>query len=202
MVRVRKLAQHSVRAESLLSQVTSPLREALGQASQLDSELSQSSLGSLAARRLMPGVFLLLLLPALFVIIPLLGLAIVTHLTSVKRYGSTTTYVLEGLLIIALIARAVMRARAARRAEPDPINEEFTLAPVEVEERLASGQLRPWDLVHDGQVWNTLEQSPAFEFACEEPLARLRTRRRLVGTAKLLAWVAALVGYAHWLTSE
>jgi hypothetical protein len=44
-------------------------------------------------------VFLVLLLPALFVVIPLVGVALLTHLKSLQRYGPTVTYVLEGLLI-------------------------------------------------------------------------------------------------------
>lgn len=202
MVRVRKLAQQVVRDELLLWRLLAPLREALRGASQLDASLNQSALGALASRRLMPGAFLLLLLPLVFVLVPLGFIVVATHLKAMRLYGPVVTWGLEGLLAAIVVGRLVGRLRDARRPEVEPVNEELTLAPAEVEERLASGQLRPFDLVHDGQVWRTLEQSPQFEFACEVPLARLRTRRRLVAAAKVLGWAALVVVAMRWLFSD
>lgn len=199
MVRVRKLAKQVVRDEPLLWRLLAPFREGLQSASQLDGRLQESTLGYLASRRLMPGVYLMLVMPLLFVVVPAGVVVVLTHLKALRLYGPVVTWSLEGLLAIAVITRAISRFRDARRPAVEPGQEEFLLTPSDVEAQLASGQLRPFDLVHDGQVWNTLQQSPQFEFACDVPVARMRRRRRLVGTAKVVAWGTLLILYARWL---
>jgi len=196
MVRVRKLARLMVPGESVFRSLFAPLREA----SQLDSQLNESFAGAVVSRKLMPTVYLLLLLPLLCLLFPALMLVAATHARATEQFGEPAAWVLEGLLVVGVCARLIFKAWTASR-EVEPRSEELTLSPAEVEARLASGQLRPWDLVHDGQVWNTLEASPQFEFACEEPVARERRRRRLALAGKLFGWAAVLAAYAWWMTS-
>lgn len=198
-VRIRKLALQTVRAEPWLVRFFAPLRATFTRISEVDEQLRQSVVGSMVARRLTGGALLIVILPYLAGFFFGLWLLVTTHLKAVRLYGGLVTWALEGILVLALVVWGVTSVRASRRAEAtEPQNEELQLAPPEVEERLASGDLRPWDLMHDGAVWKTLDSSPQFEFSCEVPLARLRLRSRLLMSTQILGWTGVVVAFLWW----
>lgn len=137
---------------------------------------------------------------------------LLAHQKFLRLFGEGIVYGVEAVLLAGVIAFVVAQVRASRRPEVEPVDEEFELAPVQVEERLAAGTLLPRDLVQEGIVWRSLGDSALFAVACEAPLAKQRARERMFLAVQIVIGLAifSLIGgfffgfveIMHWLTHD
>ncbi|MFT3713435.1 MAG: hypothetical protein QM817_37745 [Archangium sp.] len=120
---------------------------------------------------------------------------LMAHDKFVRLWGSPV-YVVELVLFAGaavLGVRWYLASQVVRRPK-EPQDEELELNPTAVELQLASGQLKPLDLVHERGTWTTLIESIQFAEVAEPSHRRSQARARVVMALMVVGGLAVALG--------
>lgn len=119
-------------------------------------------------------------------------IAWLAHRKMMRLFGEVPVLLVEGALAAGIVAFVVRQVIAARKPKVEPQDTELELVPLQVQEQLAAGTLRPLDLVHERGAWTTLFESIQFSEA-SEPAQRLAQRKAQAALAVMVLGGLALV---------
>jgi len=108
------------------------------------------------------------------------------HRKLVRSFGALPVLLVEGVLAAAAVGFGVRQVLEARKPKVEPQDTELELLPLQVQEQLEQGSLRPLDLVHERGTWTTLHESIQFSEAAEPSHRRAQTKARALMAVMVL----------------
>lgn len=121
------------------------------------------------------------------------------HRKLMRLFGEVPVLGVEGLLVAAVVVFVVRQVLEARKPKVEPVDTELDLAPSQVQEQLATGALRPLDLVHERGGWTTLHESIQFNEAAEPSHRRAQAKARTLMAVMVLGGLVVAAGAGLFL---